>query len=121
MQRRDNYRLLIPVTLPANCFIPTPNGGEAAIALTDISIGGIGLLGFNPDIELIEGETLYGCRVELPSMGIIHCDLVVRTQSDITLKNGIKTIRTGCQFAHLNAQNETLLQRYLFQLEQRSK
>ncbi|WP_157314267.1 flagellar brake protein [Chitinibacter sp. GC72] len=118
MQRRDTYRIPIPHSVSTRCFIRMRDGSEVMIAVIDISVGGIGLIGFSPDVDLQEGNEFTGCRLELPGIGAVHCKLLVGRQSEITLDNGIKTIRTGCKFAQLSSQNENLLQRFIYALEQ---
>lgn len=119
MQRRDFFRQSIPAGNLAQCYLRTGNTiEESAIPIVDISYGGLGLLGIHPDIDLTNGQLLRGCRVELGSLGIIHCDLLVGSQSEIMLKNGIATVRTSCQFQHLNSSAKNILQRFIFILEQ---
>ncbi|MBM5574716.1 flagellar brake protein [Deefgea sp. CFH1-16] len=50
LQRRDFYRLSIPLSTPLSCLIPLQQGGDVEISMSDISLGGVGLLGFVPDI-----------------------------------------------------------------------
>ncbi|WP_410500128.1 PilZ domain-containing protein [Chitinibacter sp. S2-10] len=120
MQRRDTFRLPIPHAFASDCFIDTPRGIEAIIALADVSLGGVGLIGFSADIELQTGMTLKGCRIELRHVGAIHCTLNIGQQTEIILPNGIRTIRTGCQFSQLSVHSEQLLQRFIFMLEHAS-
>ncbi|QLI81960.1 PilZ domain-containing protein [Chitinibacter fontanus] len=121
MQRRDFFRQPIPASISAQCYVPTANrSDESAIPIVDISYGGLGLLGIHPDFELDSGQLLRGCRVELGSLGIIHCDLLIGSQSAVTLKNGIATVRTSCKFQHLTSNAKNLLQRFIFLLEQQS-
>ncbi|WP_373974379.1 hypothetical protein NT239_12110 [Chitinibacter sp. SCUT-21] len=118
MQRRDSLRLAISPALPCSCFIrPIDALSESRFAIVDIGYGGLGLLGFSPDLDLQAGQILRGCRIELAHFGIFHCDLSIGSQSELILKNGIKTIRTGAQFTHLNSQAKNLLQRFIFSLE----
>lgn len=118
MQRRDTYRLPIPASCSATCFFRLSNDqAESAMAVVDISYGGIGLLGFSPDLDLTAGQIIKGCRLELSQTGIIHCDLRIGSQSELTLKNQIKTVRTGCEFTHLKSQDKHLLQRFIFGIE----
>lgn len=118
LQRRDSYRLSIPLSTPLSCIIPVDNG-EAEISIADISLGGIGLLGYFPDISLNVGNILKNCRIELPQIGVITSDIEVCISNEQLLKNGIKTLRSGCRFLNLSGTGQTLLQRYINQVERK--
>ena len=119
LQRRDFYRLSIPLSTPLSCLIPIKNGGDAEISISDISLGGIGLLGYYPDLDLSIGSILHRCRIELPHIGVITSDIEICTSSAILLKNGIRTLRSGCRFMHLSGLSETLIQRYINHVERK--
>nr|WP_314901513.1 flagellar regulator YcgR PilZN domain-containing protein [uncultured Deefgea sp.] len=118
LQRRDYYRLSVPLSTPLSCLIPIGNE-QAEISITDISLGGVGLLGYLPDISLEVGNTLKNCRIELPQMGVITADIEVCTSNDQILRNGIRTLRSGCRFLNLSGTGQTLLQRYINQIERK--
>lgn len=112
LQRRDFYRLSVPLSTPLSCLIPLACG-EAEISISNISLGGMGLLGYYPDISLDVGNILKNCRIELPLVGVITADVEICTNSEQLLKNGIRTLRSGCRFINLSGTGQTLLQRYI--------
>ena len=118
LQRRDSYRLSIPLSTPLSCRIPLASE-EIEISISDISLGGLGLLGFSPDISLHIGSILRNCRIELPQIGVISADIEICTSNEQLLKNGIRTLRTGCRFLNLSGTGQTLLQRYINQVERK--
>ncbi|WP_027468332.1 flagellar brake protein [Deefgea rivuli] len=118
LQRRDFYRLSVPLSTPLSCLIPL-NNGDAEISISDISLGGMGLLGYFPDISLDVGSILKNCRIELPLIGVITADVEVCTSSEQLLKNGIRTLRSGCRFINLSGSGQTLLQRYINQVDRK--
>jgi flagellar brake protein len=118
LQRRDFYRLSIPLSTPLSCLIPL-SSGDAEISISDISLGGMGLLGYVPDISLDVGNVLKNCRIELPFIGVITADVEICTSSEQLLKNGIRTLRSGCRFMNLSGTGQTLLQRYINQVDRK--
>lgn len=117
LQRREYYRLLLPLARPLTCLIPNIDGDVVEVGLVDISLGGVGILGYNPDIVLEPGRIYHGCRIELPEIGTILTDLLIKNVFDVTLRNGIRTRRSGCEFLHMPGTMQTLIQRYISKIE----
>lgn len=117
LQRRDFYRLTVPLGQPLSCHLPVGHGDEIEISLVDISVGGVGILGFVPGLQLEPGARYHGVRIELPDAGTIAADIEIRASFEVTLKNGIKTIRTGTQFVNLPGPMQTMIQRYITRIE----
>jgi hypothetical protein len=63
------------------------------------------------------GSTYPGCRIELPGVGTLELTLGIQSLFEVTLKNGAKSLRSGCQFVNLHPSMETLIQRYILRLE----
>lgn len=117
LQRRDFYRLTVPLGQPLSCHLPVGHGEEMEISLIDISVGGVGILGFVPGLKLYPGAQYHGARIELPDAGTVVADLEIRASFDVTLKNGIKTVRIGTQFINLAGSMQTMIQRYITRIE----
>ncbi|PIV89358.1 MAG: hypothetical protein COW48_00865 [Hydrogenophilales bacterium CG17_big_fil_post_rev_8_21_14_2_50_63_12] len=116
LQRREYYRLVTSVVNPVKCLINTERGMLETLVV-DISIGGVGILAYQENGELIAGETYHGCRISLPGSGEFALSLAVCTTFEITLKNGRHTHRAGCQFIDLPASVETEIQRYIIRVD----
>ncbi|MDK2122967.1 flagellar brake protein [Parachitinimonas caeni] len=117
LQRRDHYRLTTPLGQPLSCHIPVSAQEEIEVALIDISLGGMGILGYVPGLKLAPGTCYAHVRIELPGTGTIVADIQVRSTFDITLRNGIRSVRTGCQFLNLPGTMQALVQRYITRIE----
>lgn len=117
IQRRDYYRLTVPLGQPLSCFFPAGHGEEFEVSLVDISVGGIGILGYVPGLRLTAGTVYHGVRIELPEAGTVVGDIEIRSSYTVTLKNGIKTVRTGGQFINLPGPMQSLVQRYITRVE----
>ena len=118
MQQREYYRLTTPIFNPLKCVVPMGEGNTAELALADIGAGGIGLmLGVPPGVQLQAGDTYPGCRIALPEIGTVEVTLRVQSVFEITLKNGSKSMRAGCQFVDLRPAMQSQIQRYIIKLE----
>ncbi|HZR01852.1 MAG TPA: flagellar brake protein [Burkholderiales bacterium] len=116
-QRREYYRLPTPVVNPIRCEIPLNDSEPLRLVVSDISLGGLCLVGELAHTPPPIGTMLKGCRVPLPDIGTLRVDLTVRNTYLITLKNGASSRRTGCQFANLGASQEAMVQRYIIRQE----
>jgi flagellar brake protein len=117
LQRREYYRLPTPVLNPLKCELPVSDGQRVELAIADISLGGVCLVGECAGTVLELGTTLEDCRILLPDAGALTARMCVRNSYLVTLKNGASSRRTGCEFIKLGAQQEAMLQRYIIRLE----
>ncbi|HSI22200.1 MAG TPA: flagellar brake protein [Methylophilaceae bacterium] len=118
LQRREYYRLTTPIINPLICTVPLGQGRTEEFPIMDISAGGIGMIiGNSPDMLLKVGAAYPGCRIELPGVGVLELTLSIQSLFEVTLKNGSKSFRSGCQFVNLHPSMESLLQRYILKLE----
>jgi c-di-GMP-binding flagellar brake protein YcgR len=116
-QRRELFRVPTPFGKPALCEIGLNNGEVVRNPLSDISVGGIGMLTQVSSPTLKQGALFGGCRIDLPGFGELTSDIRICNSADITLKNGHPVRRYGCQFIDLPQQEQSLLQRYVIKLE----
>ena len=88
--------------------------GDAAVfeaAVSDVSLGGVGLeVDFAAD-ELEPGIVLAGCRLECPGWEPVIVDLEVR--HTIIESHGPRVVRVGCRFVHLSPAAMALIAEYL--------
>jgi c-di-GMP-binding flagellar brake protein YcgR len=125
LQRREFFRLTMPVARPLKCKIPLPmeEGGEDVVIdvnVVDISGGGLAIA--LPDgVEFENGVELPNCRIELPEVGTLKTTLKVRNQFEITLRSGGRVRRAGCEFIALGGPMLTLVQRYIIKMERERK
>jgi c-di-GMP-binding flagellar brake protein YcgR len=116
LQRREYYRLVTSVVDPIKCRIPTDHG-ELEATVVDLSVGGIGIIAYKPDVHLEVGPVYHGCRIDLPALGPFAVSLTVRSTFEVTLRNGRRSHRAGCQFIDLPPGLQTALQRYITRAE----
>ena len=125
LQRREYYRLTMPVTRPLICHVPLPNTIGAAKMLAfnavDISGGGVALA-FNAHGPVLTVDTDYpDCTIELPEVGRVVGTLRVKSIFEVTLRSGALLQRAGCQFVALPGSMLTLIQRYIIKIERERK
>ncbi len=125
LQRREYYRLTLPVMHPVKCIIPFKNQHNHTInieaKILDISGGGIGIIGQTDDVQLETGLLIPNCRIELPNVGTIITTLGVRSVFEVTLRSGVRSKRSGCQFMDLPGQMQIMIQRYIIKMERERK
>jgi len=120
LQRRDYFRLLVPVKKPLTCIIPAKPGApvlKSCPTIMDISGGGLALECQEHDTEFRPGKVYSVCHIHLPNIGMLTATILVKNIFIITMHNGEVRKRAGCEFIHLNGTMAILLQRYLTQLQ----
>ena len=128
LQRREYYRLTMPITRPLRCRIPLPgkensDGTPAAIEVdvVDISGGGMAIIAPPEGLNLEADMEFPDCTIELPEIGAINTTLRIRSLFDVTLRSGAHLRRSGCQYVNLRAPMATLIQRYIIKVERERK
>lgn len=123
LQRREYFRLNTPINRPLICHIPLADAdGNIAIHqhnVFDISLGGVALqagsITFEAEQEFPE------CTLALPEIGVITTTLKVLNLYEVTLRNGQRSQRAGCQFIGLPPASQNLIQRYIVRIERERK
>ncbi|MEO8718181.1 MAG: flagellar regulator YcgR PilZN domain-containing protein [Burkholderiales bacterium] len=95
-QRRAQARIQLPAQAPVDCEVRV---GEDVFAsrVVDVSLDGIGTLVSDPAIPLAAGTRLERAIIRHPQCVPFYVDLEVRYVSRVTLANGERASRIGCQ------------------------
>lgn len=117
LQRREYFRLTTPISKPLLCTFPLEEGAKVDLAIADISIGGIGVINPPPTFKFEIGAMHKGCYFTLPEIGTIVTALQIRNAFEVTMKNGVHTMRAGCMFVSLPGTMQSMIQRYIIKLE----
>ncbi|CAG1011186.1 Flagellar brake protein YcgR [Burkholderiales bacterium] len=120
IQRREYYRLTLPASNPIHCRIPLPEHATRKVLdvnLVDISVGGIGIIGYPADVEFDSDIVYRGCRIDLPYIGAINFAMQIRSTFRVTLQGGQPVKRSGCQFVDMPEPTVSQIQRYILQHE----
>jgi len=98
LQRRDAYRIAPPSDGAVRLRLDTRRDGGLPVEVLDLSATGVSFAAAGT--AFVAGETIGGCRLELPARAPVDCALRVRTvESGIP---GPGMARVGCEFAALD-------------------
>lgn len=122
LQRREYFRLTTPVARPLKCTITLPEDGQRVeLSVLDISGGGLAVVIPPESIDFDVAQVFAHCRIELPEEGHINAPLEVRNIFEVTLRNGARVRRSGCQFVDLPEPMLSRIQRYITRVERERK
>lgn len=121
LQRRDFYRVPVPVGANVRCTIQVtdPESGTAgpvALSLFNVSGGGIAVVDEKKTVPAEIGTVYKNCRIELPG-GAVEVTLQLMNARDITLHSGKHIRRLGFMFVNLPNGTLAAIQRYITKLE----
>lgn len=121
LQRREFYRLVLPLTRRLTCQIPLDDEHSIAADVLDLSGGGLAMVIPPKNARFDPGMTFPNCRMELPDTGVITATVQVLTAFEITLRNGSHVKRAGCKFIDMPGTMTNLIQRYIIKMERERK
>ena len=117
VQRREFYRLDIPIAHAVRCRFHQEDGTPVEVDVLDIGLGGIGVLESEAIGTLEPGTVIHGCRLDLPDHGTVETDIEVRNRMEVERGSGRHILRAGCRFLHLDAATSARIQRYIHGVE----
>lgn len=117
LQRREYYRVATSIVNPLKCIVLMDDKRKIEMAIADISIGGVGMVLPPADAVLEPGMIFNGCNLILPEIGNIVATMEIRNVFEVTLRNGLKAKRAGCQFVNLSVNMQSMIQRYIIKVE----
>ncbi len=116
LQRRESYRVSIPMARRLKCILGAEHT-PSEVSIVDISCGGVAVIDANYPSDIEPGMYFRGCRILLPGSSEVVTDMHVRTVTELTLKNGVKQLRAGCEFIGMSGRDEAKIQFYVTKLE----
>jgi c-di-GMP-binding flagellar brake protein YcgR len=122
LQRREYYRVAIPMSMAVRCAIPVPDDlgtdmETVIVTLQNVSGGGLAIMDDKKRLINTPGHIYKDCRITLPGNTIVVTSLEVRNSEDMTLPNGKVTRRIGSLFYQLPKPMLTAIQRFITKLE----
>jgi c-di-GMP-binding flagellar brake protein YcgR len=117
LQRREFFRVSVPVASPIYCQIPRAGGEVLELPVVDISCGGLGLVAPAGSTVLEIREALSDCLIDLPEFGALTVNLEVRNMRPQRLRDGGEAQRIGCAFMGLTMDRNALIQRYIHKVQ----
>jgi len=116
LQRREFFR--VPASL--SCQVAVESEGKVRVLelrVADMSLGGIALVTDKTCLELECGQVLENCHINLGALGALTVSLTVGNFSETTTRSGNRQQRIGCSFGKLPRNMETIVSRYIAQVE----
>jgi len=114
-QRRATQRVSIPAQAPVDCEVRMgPLSFDARVV--DISLQGIGTMVSDPTLPVCAGTRLERVRIRHPQHPPIEVDLEVRHVTRVTLSDGKRASRIGCQIVSSAQQLEELIRLFIVDL-----
>lgn len=119
LQRREFYRLHVPLSHGIDCRLPAESPGETAadVRVIDISEGGLAMQLPQDSKAYSVGTIVDGCELHLLDKTTISVRLEVRNVTPQTSRTGVQTQRVGCRFVELQHPADTQIQRYILRTE----
>lgn len=124
MQRRDFFRVSTTVLNAVPCRIPIPNEVDydadrtLELTLVDVSFGGVGVMATDPlHPALLESASFDSCKISFPDVGMANLTLQVKNIMPVPAKSGSIKYRIGLQYIEPSRGNESLIHKYIFNLE----
>jgi len=116
LQRRDAFRLQLPLLKPYICRIRRGTPDEIAFPLYDISVCGLGIqVSVKPDVEPM--AKLENCWLDLRESGMFPVTLEVRYVRESESRTSATIWHMGCRFINLPPASETIIQRFMAKIE----
>lgn len=122
LQRRDYYRVDVPLSNPTLCSFPLPGNVDTpriSLTLEDLSCGGMLVIDNDQVLDCTIGTLYTDCRLQLPDNEILTVTAQVRRNLDETLSNDRKTHRVGFAFVDLPNTSLIALQRHIGKIERK--
>ena len=120
VQRRDTYRIKLPMGLHAFCLIHDDHKARR-FEVHDISVGGMAFDDPDMDQMFALGSVFEKCEITLPEFGTGTVALEVRNHLPIVPGNDAKGRRIGCVFVDLRSDVDAMIQRFIHSIETQHK
>ena len=99
-QRRQSERHDVTRTLSLRCLADAAGIAPFEARIKDISLDGVSVLVYPPDVILEPGTMLVGSRIEIPGADAVTVDLEVRYSEVVTLEDGSRARCSGFRFVN---------------------
>lgn len=121
LQRREFFRLVLPMTQRLQCSLPAPEGAARPVfPAVDIGVGGIGIETPSITSAFDTGQKLEGVEIDMKGFGILRVNVLIRFVGAI--QRGNKQVgRLGCQFVNLTPAQEHQLQKFITHVQREER
>lgn len=116
MQRREHPRRAVAPG-QVKVILNFTGIGYVEAEAADISIAGVGIIHYHPQLKLEEGLVLDDCEIRIPGEANIKVKLRIQHSIPLQFPDGEIIKRSGCQFIDLNQAASKALATYLNKLK----
>lgn len=120
LQRREYFRLVLPIRQRPTCSFSLINGSTFASAVLDIGLGGAAIEVDSAKTPGNVGEIISGVMIDLGEFGELKTNLNIRYINKTT-REIRQTSRVGCKFEKLTSAHEHLLQKFITHLQREER
>lgn len=117
LQRRQSKRYQVASLSPIRILLNLADIARVEGEIVDISVHGIGMVQYPPDIVLEPGQVLSGCNIVFPMGESVPVDVRIQHSSIVTDRNGRAVRRCGCRFTGTAQDIEKLIEQYVVRLD----
>lgn len=117
LQRREYFRVCLPVAKPVPVFVSISEGMTARFTLHDLSVGGAGLSLVEETGRGAVGTIWEKIKIKMENDETVVVDCVVRHLTPISHGKGRPLTRIGLQFKNLSRRDEAAFQRWIVHIE----
>lgn len=125
MQRREFYRVKSPLSKASYCQLTLPEREPILLQLHDISLSGFAMLNNSKEISslLLPTRQFDQCKLILADAGTDTIAFEVRYKIIMNANAGKQEFvqKIGCKFTQLTPAFESIIQRYMQQIERESR
>lgn len=117
LQRRRSQRYRLPPDAPSRIVLNLEGVGHINAELADISVHGIGVLQYPPDLALEPGLEMRQCTISLPTGEILAVDVRIQHSELVENPQGEIVRRSGCKFIGMPKNVQKLIEQFIVQLD----
>jgi c-di-GMP-binding flagellar brake protein YcgR len=124
LQRREYYRVKAPLSQPVRCRVqldPEREDSTVNIRIFDVSVGGIALVDYPPNLKPEPGTIYHNCHIDLREIGRVTTDIEIVHVMEKVSGNSVRMRLCGCRFVNMSNSMLTLIQRYINKIEREQK
>lgn len=119
LQRRDYFRVTLPLAMAARCHIPDAGTGKEGLLIHDISVGGLCVIANDVLSKAQVLDLFERCTITVgEELGELEESLEVRHITPVSLRGGKNQVRVGLRFYGITPSDQARIQRFLVKIEQ---
>lgn len=119
LQRREFFRLTLPLTQRPICMLRAPDGREMKTEVVDIGLGGVGVevasLLFPCELRMV-----FPATIEIKDQTVLRMDVRICYVGAVE-RGAHKAIRLGCTFEKVTPGQENEMQKFITQVQREER